>query len=139
MPIRRRYGVKNKDINGDDLIDFGAITNLNQINIDKLLEEVSVNRELTATFSPTNTYWRPKLSGLKPTPSSKLFHVKALINVPAQVIWYEPGVLEVVKWAWVQYMSLLLVFLYVTNKIFRLLVVNGTLKTRMQLSSKKMM
>lgn len=137
MPLVRRYGVRNSMVNESNLIDFSSITSLGQLDLNNIFNE-ALNSEMSASFVPTNVYWKPKLSLLAITPNDKLFELKATIKVPAQIIWFEPGVLQVLKLAWVQYLAVLVVIAFIFQKIFRYFIISGLLQTR-QISSKKLM
>uniref|UniRef100_A0A2K5QD61 Transmembrane protein 231 n=1 Tax=Cebus imitator TaxID=2715852 RepID=A0A2K5QD61_CEBIM len=45
------------------------------------------------------------------------FVINAVIRYPVEVISYQPGFWEMVKFAWVQYVSILLIFLWVFERI----------------------
>lgn len=49
--------------------------------------------------------------------SSDRFEVDLRIRIPEQKIWYWCGFWELMKWAWVQYFCILIVFIFVIGRI----------------------
>lgn len=49
--------------------------------------------------------------------SSPAFELKLLIRYPEQTIHYRPGFWQTMKWAWIQYLSVLVVFIVVFRSI----------------------
>jgi transmembrane protein 231 len=137
IPFRRLYGVKNSDSVKDPLIDFAKIDSLDKLNPDEIVKTVANGRELTATIADVKRWWKPRISSL-PTTGDRVFTLKAEVNVPVQMVFYEPGIVEVIKNAWIQYLSILVIFVIICHKIFGYLVVSGMLATRMQVASKKL-
>ncbi|KAK3732038.1 hypothetical protein RRG08_026425 [Elysia crispata] len=45
------------------------------------------------------------------------FRISTLINYPEQQVFYAPGFWYLIKWGWIQYASVLLIFLYIFNKV----------------------
>jgi transmembrane protein 231 len=45
------------------------------------------------------------------------FSVEAVVQYPAQEIVYTPGLWQTLKWGWVQYLALLVVFVYVMSGV----------------------
>ncbi|BFZ12865.1 hypothetical protein BsWGS_15904 [Bradybaena similaris] len=50
-------------------------------------------------------------------PGDSPFKISVLINYPEEVISYSPGFWYLIKWGWVQYVSVLLIFLYIFTKV----------------------
>ncbi|XP_043937518.1 transmembrane protein 231 [Protopterus annectens] len=57
------------------------------------------------------------------------FVVNAVIRYPTQVITYQPGFWEMIKGAWIQYVSILLIFLWVFERIKIFVFQNQVLRT----------
>lgn len=57
------------------------------------------------------------------------FHINAVIRYPVEVISYRPGFWETIKFAWIQYVSVLLVFLWVFSRIQTFVFQNQVLLT----------
>ena len=57
----------------------------------------------------TNEYitWRRAAS------KSNVFEINLNIKYPEQKLFYRPGFWQTMKWAWIQYFSVLIVFIYV--------------------------
>ena len=132
----RRAGTKNKPIYQAKLIDFDSITGLDELKIDQVVADVANGRELTATVVDVKKWWKPKISSLSPT-SDKSFSASAEINIPVQQIIYEPAILQVLKHAWIQYLSIVLVLGLIGKSGFRFLIMSGLLPTRMQRAPRK--
>lgn len=47
------------------------------------------------------------------------FVIEATVSYPTEIIIYQPGFWELIKWGWVQYSTILLLFLWVFRKINR--------------------
>jgi len=48
---------------------------------------------------------------------SQYFTISARLRYPEQTLTYTPGFWQVIKWGWVQYISILLVFMYLANGV----------------------
>ncbi|XP_066505999.1 transmembrane protein 231 [Hoplias malabaricus] len=57
------------------------------------------------------------------------FQINAEIRYPVETISYRPGFWEVIKFAWIQYVSVLLVFLWIFNRIQLFVFQNQVLPT----------
>ncbi|XP_010607815.1 transmembrane protein 231 [Fukomys damarensis] len=68
-------------------------------------------RNVTTVLSNPNPIWLVGRAAEAP------FVVRAVIRYPVEVISYQPGFWEMIKFAWVQYVSILLVFLWVFERI----------------------
>ena len=75
--------------------------------------------EVTMVFRPTYQYvdQRALLSSAVDVSTVPYFQAAVTIRVPEQPIWYTPSVTQVLKFAWIQYMS---VFILVSFLLFRL-------------------
>lgn len=68
-------------------------------------------RNLTTVLSNSMPVWTPGRA------SSAPFELNAEIRYPLEVITYRPGFWETIKFAWIQYVSVLLIFLWVFERI----------------------
>ncbi len=68
----------------------------------------------TTYFQPRTQVWTP--SG-NPLDGGDDFVLDIDINVPEQQLLYRPGVFETLKFAWIQYISVLIPFYFVLNWI----------------------
>ncbi|XP_061450297.1 transmembrane protein 231 [Rhineura floridana] len=57
------------------------------------------------------------------------FVVQAIIHYPVEMIMYQPGFWEMIKFAWIQYVAILLIFLWIFERIKIFLVQNQVLTT----------
>lgn len=57
------------------------------------------------------------------------FVVNAVIRYPVEVISYLPGFWEMIKFAWIQYVSILLIFLWAFERIKRFVFQNQVVTT----------
>uniref|UniRef100_A0A2I3TDD0 Transmembrane protein 231 n=2 Tax=Pan TaxID=9596 RepID=A0A2I3TDD0_PANTR len=68
-------------------------------------------RNVTTVLNDPNPIWLVGRAADAP------FVINAIIRYPVEVISYQPGFWEMVKFAWVQYVSILLIFLWVFERI----------------------
>ncbi|XP_072492631.1 transmembrane protein 231 isoform X2 [Notamacropus eugenii] len=68
-------------------------------------------RNVTTILADPNPVWLVGRAAEAP------FIVNAIIRYPVEVISYIPGFWEMIKFAWIQYISILLVFLWIFEKI----------------------
>ncbi|XP_006888889.1 PREDICTED: transmembrane protein 231 [Elephantulus edwardii] len=68
-------------------------------------------RNVTTIFMDPNPIWLVGRAAEAP------FVINAVIRYPVEVISYQPGFWEMIKFAWVQYVSILLIFLWVFQRI----------------------
>lgn len=68
-------------------------------------------RNVTTILNDPNPIWLVGRAADAP------FVINAIIRYPVEVISYQPGFWEMVKFAWVQYVSILLIFLWVFERI----------------------
>ena len=78
-------------------------------HIPTILKEYS-QRNISVRLENSYTTWSPG-RGLP------YFTLSATIRYPVQTLSYTPGFWQVIKWGWVQYLSVLLVFMYVATNI----------------------
>ena len=68
-------------------------------------------RNVTTQFTNDYSIWKSGRGTTQP------FIIQTIINYPTEVIVYQPGFWELIKWGWVQYVSILLIFLWVFQRI----------------------
>uniref|UniRef100_A0A8D0FRW1 Transmembrane protein 231 n=1 Tax=Strix occidentalis caurina TaxID=311401 RepID=A0A8D0FRW1_STROC len=84
------------------------------------------DRNVTTVFSDPNPVWMTGRAADTP------FIINATIRYPVEVILYPlktPGFWEVIKFAWIQYVSILLIFLWVFGRIKMFVFQNQVLTT----------
>ncbi|XP_046989625.1 transmembrane protein 231 isoform X3 [Schistocerca americana] len=79
-------------------------------NLQKIIKEY-VGRNVSTAVTNAYPLWTVGRAAGAP------FVISATIYYPEDTILYKPGFWQVVKWAWVQYLSVLVVIMYITNKI----------------------
>ncbi|XP_077144703.1 transmembrane protein 231 isoform X3 [Ranitomeya variabilis] len=68
-------------------------------------------RNVTTVLNNPNPIWLPGRG------SSDPFVISGVIRYPVETISYEPGFWEMIKYAWIQYVSILLIFLWVFERV----------------------
>ncbi|XP_065676087.1 transmembrane protein 231 isoform X2 [Hydra vulgaris] len=68
-------------------------------------------RNISTTFVGSYPVWRGQPSASVP------FSVKLHIEYPEETITYHPGFWQLIKFAWIQYLSILLVFIFFFHKV----------------------
>ncbi|XP_039242092.1 transmembrane protein 231 isoform X2 [Pipra filicauda] len=81
------------------------------------------DRNVTTVFSDPSPVWMTGRATDTP------FIINATIHYPVEVILYQPGFWEIIKFAWIQYVSILLIFLWVFGRIKMFLFQNQVLTT----------
>ncbi|XP_075017885.1 transmembrane protein 231 isoform X2 [Calonectris borealis] len=81
------------------------------------------DRNVTTVFSDPNPVWMTGRATDAP------FIINATIHYPVEVILYQPGFWEIIKFAWIQYVSILLIFLWVFGRIKMFVFQNQVLTT----------
>ncbi|KAM8799321.1 transmembrane protein 231 [Eudromia elegans] len=81
------------------------------------------DRNVTTVLSNPNPVWM--IGRAADTP----FIINATIHYPVEVIIYPPGFWEMIKFAWIQYVSILLIFLWVFDRIKVFVFQNQVLTT----------
>ncbi|XP_068116895.1 transmembrane protein 231 isoform X3 [Hyperolius riggenbachi] len=81
------------------------------------------DRNVTTVLNSPSPVW---LVGRGP---SDPFVVNAVIRYPAEVISYQPGFWEMIKFGWIQYVSVLLIFLWVFERVKVFVFQNQVLTT----------
>ncbi|XP_070828251.1 transmembrane protein 231 [Chaetodon trifascialis] len=81
------------------------------------------DRNLTTVLSCPMPVWTVGRAAGSP------FQLNAKIHYPLEIISYRPGFWETIKFAWIQYVSILLIFLWVFERIQRFVFQNQVLTT----------
>ncbi|XP_054435146.1 transmembrane protein 231 [Pteronotus mesoamericanus] len=80
-------------------------------------------RNVTTILTDPNPIWLVGRAAEAP------FVVNAVIRYPVEVISYLPGFWEIIKFAWIQYVSILLIFLWIFERIKRFVFQNQVVTT----------
>ncbi|XP_038142830.1 transmembrane protein 231 [Cyprinodon tularosa] len=80
-------------------------------------------RNLTTVLSCPTPVWIVGRAAGSP------FELNAEIRYPLEIISYHPGFWETIKFAWIQYVSILLIFLWVFERIQRFVFQNQVIRT----------
>ncbi|KAM6937822.1 transmembrane protein 231 [Xenentodon cancila] len=116
LPHRGLYNVYNVSV-----ID-GSSPFANAYDLENIMGSYQ-KRNLTTVLSCPMPIWTVGRAAGSP------FELKAEIRYPTEVISYRPGFWETIKFAWVQYVSVLLIFLWVFERIQRFVFQNQVLAT----------
>ncbi|XP_026166226.1 transmembrane protein 231 [Mastacembelus armatus] len=116
LPHRGIYNIYNVSVI-DGSSPFASAYDLN--NIIRSYQE----RNLTTTLSCSMPVWTVGRAADSP------FELNVEIRYPMEVISYHPGFWETIKFAWIQYVSILLVFLWVFERVQRFVFQNQVLTT----------
>ncbi|XP_047690791.1 transmembrane protein 231 [Prionailurus viverrinus] len=81
------------------------------------------DRNVTTVLMDSNPIWLVGRAAEAP------FVINAIIRYPVEVISYLPGFWEMIKFAWIQYVSILLIFLWVFERIKRFVFQNQVVTT----------
>ncbi|XP_033626423.1 transmembrane protein 231-like [Asterias rubens] len=82
-----------------------------------------ISRNVSTYFDCRYPVWQRGQS------SSESFLIKGTVRYPEEIIIFIPGFLQVLKFAWVQYLSVLLIFLYLGSKIKTFFFQNQVMRT----------
>ncbi|XP_072291101.1 transmembrane protein 231 [Eucyclogobius newberryi] len=104
LPHRGLYNVYNVSV-----ID-GSSPFANDYELEDIIRKYQ-KRNLTTHLSSSMPVWTPGRAASAP------FQLSAEIHYATQTITYQPGFWETIKFAWIQYVSVLLVFLWVFQRI----------------------
>ncbi|XP_068579348.1 transmembrane protein 231 [Cebidichthys violaceus] len=116
LPHRGLYDVYNVSV-----ID-GSSPFASAYNLDDIIRSYQ-ERNLTTVLSCPMPVWTAGRATGSP------FQLNAEIRYPLEVISYRPGFWETIKFAWIQYVSVLLVFLWVFERVQRFVFQNQVLTT----------
>ena len=76
----------------------------------------------------TNTLWKQDGNGG--------FTLSVDLNYPVEAVQYKPGFWQTIKWGWLQYLAILVIFIYIFNSIKTFVFSNQILPTLVQNSEK---
>eukprot|EP00003_Mantamonas_plastica_P015580 TRINITY_DN2633_c0_g1_i2.p1 TRINITY_DN2633_c0_g1~~TRINITY_DN2633_c0_g1_i2.p1 ORF type:complete len:279 (-),score=65.45 TRINITY_DN2633_c0_g1_i2:18-803(-) len=93
------------------LFEEKNVTSVRDFNMANIIFN-AYQRNDTTSLTPLITTWQPG-------PAGKPFTVRGVIRIPPTVHRYQPGVIETLKFAWIQYLSLALVFYWILDVIKR--------------------
>ncbi|XP_023253160.1 transmembrane protein 231 [Seriola lalandi dorsalis] len=116
LPHRGLYDIYNVSV-----ID-GSSPFASAYDLDNIIRSYQ-NRNLTTILSCPMPVWTVGRAADSP------FELNAEIHYPLEVISYRPGFWETIKFAWIQYVSVLLIFLWVFERIQRFVFQNQVLTT----------
>ncbi|XP_037623344.1 transmembrane protein 231 isoform X2 [Sebastes umbrosus] len=116
LPHRGLYNIYNVSV-----ID-GSSPFASAYDLDNILRSYQ-NRNLTTVLSCPMPVWTVGRAAGSP------FQLNAEIRYPMEVISYRPGFWETIKFAWIQYVSVLLIFLWVFERIQKFVFQNQVLTT----------
>lgn len=116
LPHRGLYNVYNISVI-DSSSPFASA-----YEVERIIQKYQ-QRNLTTVLSNSIPVWTPGRA------SSAPFELSAEIRYPLEVITYRPGFWETIKFAWIQYVSVLLVFLWVFQRIQTFVFENQLLTT----------
>ncbi|XP_008295022.1 transmembrane protein 231 [Stegastes partitus] len=116
LPHRGLHSVYNVSV-----ID-GSSPFASSYDLDNIIRSYQ-DRNLTTVLSCPMPVWTVGRAAGSP------FELNAEIRYPLEVISYRPGFWETIKFAWIQYVSVLLVFLWVFQRIQRFVFQNQVLTT----------
>ncbi|XP_007443938.1 transmembrane protein 231 [Python bivittatus] len=85
--------------------------------------ETYQKRNVTTVLSGPSPIW---VTGRSP---DQPFVIQAFIHYPVELIAYQPGFWEMMKFAWIQYVGILLIFLWIFERIKIFLLRNQVLNT----------
>lgn len=83
-------------------------------------------RNMSTSLAQTYTTWVTGRGAKKP------FAIKATINYPEETFLYAPGFWQVIKSAWIQYISIFVVFAYLIDKLRTFIFQNQLVTTIVQ-------
>lgn len=116
LPHRGLYNIYNVSVI-DGSSPFAA-----SYDLDAIIESYQ-DRNLSTVLSCPMPVWTVGRAAASP------FELKAQIRYPLEVVTYRPGFWETIKFAWIQYVSVLLIFLWVFERIQRFVFQNQVLTT----------
>ncbi|KAL7403189.1 hypothetical protein ABVT39_026010 [Epinephelus coioides] len=116
LPHRGLYNIYNVSV-----IE-GSSPFASAYNLDNIIRSYQ-DRNLTTVLSCPMPVWTVGRAAGSP------FQLNAEIRYPVEVISYRPGFWETIKFAWIQYVSVLLIFLWVFERIQRFVFQNQVLTT----------
>ncbi|KAI0227131.1 transmembrane protein 231 [Lamellibrachia satsuma] len=94
--------------------------------------EKYAKRNMSTSLARTYTTWLMGRAARKP------FTIKATINYPEETLLYSPGFWQLIKFAWIQYFAVLVIFTFFVGKMRKFIFQNQLVTTIVQRPWKKM-
>merc|ERR1712054_671192 len=132
-PIRYRSTV---DVYSESVLDAQS-PRLADLHFASMLSSYNT-RNLTTFVSNEQTLWTPGPGGSKD--ASQKFTVTIQLRIPEEVVRYQPGFWEMIKYGWVQYLSIFFVVKYFMSMLEAFIFENSvvvTAVTHAQTTSRK--
>lgn len=118
-----------KPVIGEDRIDDADILSATEkYSFRRILQEYNARNVSMRLTNDYLTWERGSVAGLPFTASLR-------INYPTQTVTYRPGFWQMIKWAWVQYLAVLVIFIYVFKRVKEFVFTKGILTTRIYYNS----
>merc|ERR1712141_64582 len=102
-----------------------ALPYVEQFKFDEVLNRYNL-RNVTTRLTNEYLIWE---RGGSP-PSGFPFTAKVSVNYPTQTLTYHPGFWQMMKWAWIQYLSIFIVFVYLMRSLKTFVFTRQVLPTR---------
>jgi len=99
--------------------------NATAFSLDAILRSYTA-RNITTRIANQYVVWKPN------RPAGQPFKVNVRVNYRPALVMYTPGFFYVMKWAWVQYVSLLIVFIFVFERVKQFVFSNQLVQTMVQ-------
>lgn len=109
-----------------DLLDPSKISGSSDGDIRTILEQISA-RNLTMTYKPELTHWTPVVDSA----SASTFTLTADIKIPTADIVYIPTAVEVLRDAWIKYLSMFVVVGFFLEKLCSFVYFHQIVETKM--------
>ncbi|XP_001637977.2 transmembrane protein 231 [Nematostella vectensis] len=90
----------------------GTSTLVDSYNLHQIFKSYIKRNVSTEYVSPYSIWTGGRAAG-------QPFVVKGTVNYPEETIMYRPGFWQMIKWAWVQYLAILFIFLFVFSQVKR--------------------
>ena len=131
LKFEQRHGVESF---GSDSTYNKSIVDLEKTapNFDSILRDYFARKYYTS-FQPQYTWVTPSLTV---TPESTVT-VNAVVNIGRQSIRFVPSIWQELKWGWIQYISVLVPFMLVFDRLKLFVFSNHLVRTFMPLSPKR--
>uniref|UniRef100_A0A0R3RQI0 Transmembrane protein 231 n=1 Tax=Elaeophora elaphi TaxID=1147741 RepID=A0A0R3RQI0_9BILA len=112
---------------GRDPDHGGSLINESNLDLSQYNPAVIVSRNsfrnFTTTLKRKSAVWTPKRTG------NNNFILRLSIRILEQQLFYRTGLLELLKWAWIQYFACFIIVHYFVNKLRQFLFENHLLNT----------
>lgn len=109
-----------------DLLDPSKISRASEGDIRTILEQIS-ERNLTMTYVPELTHWTPVVDSA----SASTFTLTADIKIPTTDIVYIPTAVEVLRDAWIKYLSMFVLVGFFLEKLCSFVYFHQIVETKM--------